>query len=142
MWKDVTAPTQAEMTLLSAMGTTINVTASGDDAMSGVAQYIFEVRPKALPGEEWNDSTWENRDVKESTAKTYSYGYENLIPGRTYELRVTVVDAAGNSLEGYLDAMIQGATITQADVGKTVDYMPPTGKVFNILRLKEKKAEK
>ena len=113
------------------MGTTINVTASGDDAMSGVAQYIFEKRAKALPGEEWNDNTWEDRDVKESTAKTYSYGYEGLTPGVTYELRVTVVDNAGNYLEGHLDAVIQGATITMADVGKTVDYKPKTSRTYS-----------
>ena len=122
--RDATRPSKASLTLGTVAEKTISVTASGADATSGIASYKFEYKLSTA-------SSWSTAATKTSTSTSYSYTYTGLTEGKTYNLRVTVTDKAGNA---YTGSSVNGTTKTSgitptptSDIGKYVNYKPTSG---------------
>ena len=89
--KDSTPPSTSTLELKSKTANTITVTAKGKDATSGVAKYQFQYRIKG--NSNWSDS---GTETTSSESKEYTYPNSKISAGKTYELRVIVIDNAGN----------------------------------------------
>ena len=90
--KDATPPSTASITAGTVDKTTIEVTANGQDATSGVASYEFQ---RSTTSEK---DGFESVNTVSSNENTCTYKYEGLTSGTTYYLRVIVKDRAGNTL--------------------------------------------
>ena len=125
--KDSTAPSAATIATLGEAGeTTIDVTASGADATSGVASYIFQI---STTGNE-DDFTTQNTVNSENTSCTYQY--TGLNSNTTYYLRGIIKDKAGNMLpSSTVNTTTKKSGLSEevlaSNIGAYVDYTPDTG---------------
>ena len=125
--KDSTNPSTATIALSGEAGeTTIDVTASGADATSGVASYAFQI---STTGNE-DDFTTQNTVNIESTTCTYQY--IGLTSNTTYYLRVVIKDKAGNMVpSNIVNTTTKKSGLSEevlaSNVGAYVDYTPDVG---------------
>ena len=125
--KDTVAPSTATIALSGEAGeTSINVTATGADATSGVASYIFQY---STTNEESGFTT--ALEVP-NTTNSCTFEYQDLASNTTYYLRVVVKDRAGNTLPSTAVSATtkkSGMSDTElaSNVGKYVDYVPVSG---------------
>ena len=89
--KDATPPSTASITAGTVDKTTIEVTANGADATSGIESYEFQRSTTS------STEGFTSVGTIESTETSCSYTYEGLTAGTTYYLRVIVKDRAGNA---------------------------------------------
>lgn len=87
----------------SKIGTnTIPVLAEGKDTTSGIYSYKFEYKKQG-------STRWLTADTKRSSNETCSYIYSvGIEEGKAYDLRVTVIDAAGNER---MSQIVQAETV-------------------------------
>ncbi len=125
--KDTVAPSTATIALSGEAGeTSINVTATGADATSGVASYIFQY---STTNEESGFTTAEEVP---NTSNSCTFEYQDLASNTTYYLRVIVKDRAGNTLPSTAESATTkkaGMSDTElaSNVGKYVGYTPVSG---------------
>ena len=126
--KDTTQPTLATLSIESYERTTIGVTASGADDVSGIGTYSFQISTTNNPEDFTNVITISN------SAGNYKYTYSGLSLDTTYYLRVVVTDKAGNSTTSNIVTQKtrgEGMEISELseEIGKYVNYLP-TAKFF------------
>ena len=126
--KDATPPT-ASLTTGTVGETTIEVTANGTDAISGIVSYEFQ-RSTTSSTEGFTSVATIN-----SSETSYSYTYDGLAYGTKYYLKVVVKDKAGNTqMSSAISATTKEVEINFGDisedeiknnyVGKYVSYSP------------------
>ena len=89
--KDATEPSTATIVAGTAEKTTIEVTANGNDSISGIASYEFQYSTTSAT------SGFTTKEEVANTSNSCTYTYEGLTAGTTYYLRVIVKDRAGNA---------------------------------------------
>ena len=123
--KDSTPPT-ASLTAGTVGETTIEVTANGNDNVSGIASYEFQYSTTN------SEEGFVSVSIQTGTVTSCSYTYSGLISGATYYLRVIVKDKAGNSyISAVIDKKTEEKEMTEdeldTNIGKYVDYTPVSG---------------
>ena len=125
--KDETNPRAATIALSGEAGeTSINVSASGEDATSGVVSYVFQISTTG------NENDFQTADTVTNTANSCTYQYTGLSSNTTYYLRVIVKDKAGNMLpSNIVNTTTKQSGLSEevlaSNVGKYVDYTPDVG---------------
>ena len=125
--KDSTVPNLATIALSGEAGeTNINVSATGEDATSGVASYAFQLSTTG------NENDFQTADTISNETNSCTFNYEGLTSNTTYYLRVIVKDKAGNMLpSNIVNAKIEReelpVTELAGNIGKYVDYTPISG---------------
>ena len=125
--KDTVKPSTATIALSGEAGeTSINVTANGEDATSGVASYIFQYSTTS------ETDGFTTADTVNNTSNSCAYPYQDLASNTTYYLRVVVKDKAGKTTTSTaVNATTKKAglseTVLASNVGKYVDYTPVSG---------------
>ncbi len=92
--RDVTVPSTAKLTKGTETYNSIPVTATGEDATSGVAKYKFYISSTS------KDAGYDNGTEKTASTtsqNTQEHTYSGLLTGTTYWLKVDVTDNAGNT---------------------------------------------
>ena len=89
--KDATPPSTASITAGTVDKTTIEVTANGQDATSGIESYEFQYSTTSS-----TDGFTKAEEVQ-NTSNSCTYKYQNLASNTTYYLRVIVKDRVGNT---------------------------------------------
>ena len=87
----------------------------------GIASYKFEYQLST--GGDWTTAA-----TTPSTATSYNYTYQGLTAETRYNLKVTVIDHAGNigAIDGNSTTISAGYEPIEADIGKPVYYVPKT----------------
>ena len=90
--------------------------------MHGVVSYKFEYKLE-------NEADYKLGKEIDSSKNSCNYTYIDLTQEVVNNLKVTATDNKGNSKESTLDVTPEklGITMTEADIGKTVDYTPSGG---------------
>jgi len=149
-WKDTQFPSEPELTVTSSKNREGNfvVMAKGADQTkvkdnetdpdqgepSGIASYTFYYRVNDTQHATGN--IWEGEYKKVSSSATYEFPYPaaDLEVGTTYDLKVTVTDAAGNTnskeVEGVLLEKQLGYIPVASDIGKTISGYTPNGSSY------------
>ena len=115
--KDSTAPNTASLTTGTVGETSIEVTAKGTDATSGIYSYQFQRSTTSAT------TGFTTVATQTSTATSYNYTYTGLTSGTTYYLKVIVTDKAGNTKEASATATTKTAGISETNsyVGSYAD---------------------
>ena len=115
--KDSTAPSTASLTTGTVGETSIEVTAKGTDATSGIYSYQFQRSTTSAT------TGFTTVATQTSTATSYNYTYTGLTSGTTYYLKVIVTDKAGNTKEASATATTKTAGISETNsyVGSYAD---------------------
>ena len=122
--KDGTVPKTATLVKNTEWYTTIDVTATGADDMSGVASYTFYYSTS----KDGDYGTGTKVDSNEKTPGTQAYQYKNLQTGTTYWLKVKVTDKAGKEkMSEAIQAQTKGDLLKPTiKVTSTLDTDPVT----------------
>lgn len=112
---DKTAPSTASLTVETVGETSIEVTARGEDATSGVYSYQFQISATS------STLGFTIVETKTSTSSSYSYTYTGLAEGTTYYLRVSVTDRVGNAKTGTVVIQSTGLSESTSYVGYYAD---------------------
>ena len=112
---DKEAPSTASLTVETVGKTSIEVTARGEDATSGVYSYQFQISTTS------STSGFTIVETKTSTSSSYSYTYTGLAEGTTYYLRVSVTDRVGNAKTGTVVIQSTGLSESTSYVGYYAD---------------------
>ncbi len=125
--KDSTNPSTATIALSGEAGeTNINVSATGEDATSGVASYAFQISTTG------NENDFQTADTVQNTTYSCTFNYEGLTSNTTYYLRIVVKDKAGNMTKStIINGTTKTAELTEeelaSDSGKYVEYKSENG---------------
>ena len=125
VYKDATVPT-ASLVVGTAEKTTIEVTATGNDSLSGVASYTFQYSTTSAT------SGFTTKEEVTNTSNSCTYTYEELTAGTTYYLRVIVKDRAGNAKTSTaVTSKTKNPILSEEELedsgSKYVDYKPVSG---------------
>ena len=122
--KDSTPPSSATITYKSKTANTITVSASGQDATSGVKSYTYQYKVSSSNDA---DSAWSTGATGQGT--NYTYPSSIIQAGKTYDVRVLVYDNAGNYTRSSKQTVvlntaptfeIQGYCSTKTNVAMTI----------------------
>ncbi len=92
--RDTQAPTDVKLTVGTPDYTSIQVTAAGKDATSGIESYKFYYSATSAD-DGWDKGVTVTADT--SNPETYSYTYPGLLTGKNYWFKVEVTDKAGHT---------------------------------------------